>query len=209
MSFSAPLAAVQCCMWLAIALPSTQGEHSCHCTKFHALWCQQDHPSTPNPWNDTRTACSLICLLSHRHCLPYPTKLFGDHSKAAGQRSHRKLAASSKLTAASFPKGWSNFLPTWGCYYWSYRMCRYMSNGISGSTVQVVGVALYWGSRQHQARQKIESKYRKRCGLGTVFVLFLLLWSSALRKSKLREKGGFVLFCLGFVFHAYCSRGDI
>lgn len=101
MSFSAPLAAVQCCMWLAIALPSTQGEHSCHCTKFHALWCQQDHPSTPNPWNDTRTACSLICLLSHRHCLPYPTKPFGDHSKAAGQRSYRKLASSQQQTDGS------------------------------------------------------------------------------------------------------------
>lgn len=77
MSPSASLVAVQCCMWLVIALPSTQGKHSCHCAMFHALWCQQDHPSAPNPWDDTRTACNLICLLSNRHCLPYSTKPFG------------------------------------------------------------------------------------------------------------------------------------
>ena len=53
----------------------------------------------------------------------------------------------------------------------------------------------------HQTRQEIESKYRKRCGLWTVLVPFQWLWSSALRKSNLREKESF-MFC--FVLSWFC-----
>lgn len=165
---------------------STDGEHVLYHRMSLRLWCQQ-HPSTTTG-NDTRASPNLISLLSNRHWLPYPTRLFCGQSK---HRPHRKLEASSKLIAY-FPKGRTNSLSTMWCHHWSYKMSWRTSNGIPGNRVQMV-----WSFTEVQCDKSLG--YRQGCGLLPMLIHFLLPWSSALTRINLREKE---------VFIACGSRGD-